>query len=64
MPFSDEALDAAFKLLRIYAILEKRERTYTFIPQAFPELLHRTQEVPRLIAQEKRRLVPEAGETP
>ena len=54
--FDDESLDAALKLLRIYAILEKRDRTYTFIPQAFPDILHRTQEVARLIAQEKRKL--------
>jgi len=53
---SEEALDTALKLLRIYAILEKQERTYTFVPRAFPEILHRTQEVERLITQEKRRL--------
>jgi hypothetical protein len=55
---AEEALDTALKLLRIYAILEKHERTYTFVPRAFPEILHRTQEVERLIAQERRRLAP------
>jgi hypothetical protein len=53
----EEELDTALKLLRIYAILEKHERTYTFVPRAFPEILHRTQEVERLIAIEKRRLM-------
>jgi len=52
----EETLDAALKLLRAYAILEKHERTYTFAPRAFSEILHRTQEVERLIAIEKRRL--------
>ena len=55
--FADEALDAALAMLRIYAVLEKRDRTYTFIPRAFPDILHRTQEVARLIAQEKRKWV-------
>ncbi len=54
--FDDESLDAALKMLRTYAILEKRDRAYIFIPQAFPDILHRTQEVARLIAQEKRKL--------
>ena len=53
---NEEELDAALKLLRTYAILEKHERTYTFVPRAFSEILHRTQEVERLIAIEKRRL--------
>jgi hypothetical protein len=53
---SEEALDTALKLLRIYSILEKRERTYTFVPRAFPEILRSTQEVERLIGAEKRRL--------
>jgi hypothetical protein len=53
---NEEELDTALKLLRTYAILEKHERTYTFIPRAFSEILHRTQEVERLIAIEKRRL--------
>ncbi len=53
---SEEQVDAALKILQIYAVLEKREREYTFVPQAFFEILHRTQEVARLIRQEKRRL--------
>jgi ligand-binding sensor domain-containing protein len=53
----EEELDIALKMLRIYSILEKHERTYTFVPQAFPEILHCTQEVDRLIAIEKRRLI-------
>jgi hypothetical protein len=53
---SDEALDTGLKLLRIYAILQKHERTYTFVPRAFPQILHSTQEVDRLITYEKRRL--------
>ena len=52
----EEELDATLKLLRTYSILEKQERTYTFVPRAFSEILHRTQEVERLIAIEKRRL--------
>ena len=52
----EEALDAALRLLRIYAILEKRERVYTFVPRAFTEILQRTQQVERLITIEKRRL--------
>ncbi|HET91460.1 MAG TPA: hypothetical protein ENN99_12105 [Chloroflexi bacterium] len=53
---STEALDQALKLLRVYAILEKRERTYGFVPHSFPEILHQTQEVERLIGIERRRL--------
>lgn len=53
--FADEALDAALAMLRIYAVLAKHDRIYTFIPRAFPDILHRTQEVARLIAQEKRK---------
>jgi ligand-binding sensor domain-containing protein len=56
---SEQALDAALKLLRIYSLLEKRGRTYSFVPRAFPDILHGTQEVDRLIALEKRHL--EAG---
>jgi hypothetical protein len=52
----EEALDSALRLLRIYAILEKRERVYTFVPRAFPEILRRTQQIGRLITIEKRRL--------
>jgi hypothetical protein len=51
----EEAVDTALKLLRAYAVLEKQDRTYTFGPCAFSEILHRTQEVERLIAIEKRR---------
>lgn len=58
---SEEALDTALKLLRIYTILEKHERTYTFVSRAFPEILHRTQEVERLIAIEKRHLAAGGG---
>ncbi len=53
---SEEALDAALKLMRTYAILDKQGKTYTFTPRAFAEILHRTQEIERLIAIEKRRL--------
>ena len=57
----EEKLDATLKLLRTYSILEKQERTYTFVPRAFSEILRRTQEIGRLIAIEKRRLA--AGDT-
>jgi len=53
---SDDALDDALTMLHIYALLQKQERTYTFVPRAFLHILHRTQEVERLIAREKRRL--------
>jgi hypothetical protein len=53
---NEEKLDSTLKLLRTYSFFRKHERTYTFVPRAFPEILHRTQEVERLIAIEKRRL--------
>ena len=43
-------------MLQIYSVLQKHERIYTFVPRAFPEILHRTQEVERLVAREKRAL--------
>ena len=49
-------LDAALKLLRVYAVLEKRGRRYEFTPRLFHELLERTQEVERLVRQEVRKL--------
>ena len=54
---TDEALDAALNMLSIYSILERRGHRYTFVPLAFPTILRETQEVARLIAQEKRRLL-------
>ncbi len=56
MPVNEEELDSALKLLRTYSFFTKHERTYTLVPRAFSEILHRTQEVERLIAIEKRRL--------
>jgi hypothetical protein len=53
---NEEELDSALKLLRTYSFFKKHERTYSFVPSAFSEILHRTQEVERLISIEKRRL--------
>jgi hypothetical protein len=50
---SDQELDIALKTLCIYSILEKRELTYSFVPRAFHNILHRSQEVKRLIDQGK-----------
>ncbi len=52
-----QKLDSALKMLCTYAILEKREKTYTFIPGSFLAILHRTQEVERLIAIEKEQMM-------
>ncbi|HEX2993358.1 MAG TPA: hypothetical protein VHP14_00950, partial [Anaerolineales bacterium] len=49
-------VDMALKMLRIYAILDKQEQTYTFIPRAFHDILQQTQPVKRLIEQEKKEL--------
>jgi hypothetical protein len=56
VPLHDEALDNALEILQVYSVLVKQGRTYRFVPQAFFKILHETQEVKRLIAQEKRRL--------
>jgi photosystem II stability/assembly factor-like uncharacterized protein len=50
---SDEALDTSMKMLRVYSLMQKVNRAYQFIPRAFPEILHRTQDVERLIRIEK-----------
>jgi hypothetical protein len=47
-------LDAALRMLRTYAILDKHEQTYTFIPRSFHEIMRRTQSIERLILQEKK----------
>jgi Predicted ATPase (AAA+ superfamily) len=49
-------VDAALKMLRIYAILDKQEQTYTFIPRAFHDILQRTQPIKRLIDEETKLL--------
>ena len=53
---SDDELEASLKMLQVYAILTKHERSYRFVPGAFHDILHRTQEVERLIRREKRAL--------
>ena len=52
--FSEEELDQALELLTVYAILERKGREYSFVPQAFHAMLNETQEVERLIRAEKR----------
>ena len=54
---NNDMVDRALKLLCIYAILAKRDKTYRFIPASFYDILHRTQEVERLIANEQERLM-------
>jgi photosystem II stability/assembly factor-like uncharacterized protein len=55
VPFSEEELDQALELLTVYAILERKGREYSFVPQAFHAMLNETQEVERLIRAEKRK---------
>ena len=57
----NQQLDDALKMLQIYTVLQRYERTYSFIPQAFHDTLHRTQEVELLIEQEKRALKPKVA---
>lgn len=61
IPTSPEQLEAALKLLRVYAILEKDRYGYSFIPQAFPELINQSQDVTRLVELEKRRWLVEVS---
>lgn len=49
-------MDRALKMLCMYSVLERKDKTYSFVPRSFPDILHRTQEVERLIAIEKERL--------
>lgn len=50
-------LDRALKLLCVYSVLEKRHKTYSFVPRSFYTILHDTQEVERLITNEKEHLM-------
>jgi hypothetical protein len=61
--FDKEELDDALRMLEVYAILNRRNRQYTYNPKHFREIVQRTQDVNRLIDIEKRRLTKQRKES-
>jgi hypothetical protein len=44
-------------MLEYYAVLERQDKIYRFVPGSFHSILHRTQNVDRLIMLEKSKLL-------
>ena len=51
-----EDLDKSLKLLCVFSILENDGQNYRYKINSFPEILHQTQNIERLLALEKRRI--------